>query len=116
MAAALDQERSAPALLDAMAAFVRFAADHPVLVRLLHDEPDLVGVVVGATLPAIVGHATRILAPLLSRAMDAGAVRRGDPDLLAEWVCRAGLTLVAVPSPHDAADLFREMLLPVVAP
>lgn len=116
MAAALEHERSAGALLDAMAAFVRFAAGHPVVERLLRDEPDMVGMVVGATLPAIVRHATRILAPLLARAMDAGMVRRSDPQVLAEWVCRAGLTLIAAPSGSDPGELFREMLLPVVEP
>ena len=112
MTCALDAEQSAEALVGAMAAFVRFAAAHPVVSRMLRDEPDLVGMVVGTTLPAVVSHATRILAPLFARAMDAGAVRRGDPVLVAELVCRAGLTLIAVPSERDPAALFHEMLTP----
>ncbi|MDA8281062.1 MAG: TetR/AcrR family transcriptional regulator [Actinomycetota bacterium] len=116
MASAVDAEQSAEALVDAMAAFVRFAAAHPVVSRMLRDEPDLVGRVVGVTLPAVVSHATRILAPLFARAMEAGAVRQGDPVLVAEWVCRTSLTLIAVPSEHDPAELLREMLAPVVVP
>ncbi len=114
MARALDAEQSADALVGAMTAFVRFVAAHPVVSRLLRDEPELVGMVVGTTVPAVVSHATRILAPLFARAMDAGTVRRGDPVLVAELVCRAGLTFIAVPSEHDPAVLFREMLAPTV--
>lgn len=96
--------------------FVRFASDHPVLGRLLRDEPDWVGAVVTRHAAELVDYAAAVVTPLVGAAMEAGMIRRGDPTRLAGWLGRVVAILLIAPPRGDIGELLEEMLLPVLEP
>src|SRR3546814_19238777 len=55
-------------------------------------------------------------APFLAAAMDAGAIRRQDPELLAHWLLRISLAPVVSPPPGDLRSALDPLLLPLTTP
>lgn len=104
------------AVVELTAEFVRFATDHPVLSRLLHDEPDFVGETITRHSAALVDYAAALVTPLVAAAMDAGMVRRRDPATLAEWLGRIVAILIIAPPRAELEPLLEEMLLPILEP
>ena len=104
------------AMVTLTADFIRFAGEHPVLGRLLRDEPGFVGDVVTHSAGAVVDGAAAIVAPLVSSAMDNGMIRRRDPALLAAWLGRVVAICILAPPPGDLEAVLTEMLLPILEP
>lgn len=98
------------------ARFIRFAGEHPVMARLLHEEPSFVGAVMTRSAGAAVDYAAGVVAPLVAQAMDGGVLRRGDPALLAQWMGRVVAICLIAPPSGDLDEVLREMLLPVLRP
>ncbi|HZU80800.1 MAG TPA: TetR/AcrR family transcriptional regulator [Acidimicrobiales bacterium] len=98
------------------ARFVRFASTHPVLARLLHDEPAFVGAVMTRSAAATVDYAAGVVTPLMARAIEAGMLRQADPARLAQWMGRIVAICIIAPPPGDLDEWLREMLLPVLRP
>ncbi|HMK99198.1 MAG TPA: TetR/AcrR family transcriptional regulator [Acidimicrobiales bacterium] len=96
--------------------FVRFATAHPVIARLLHDEPEFVGRVVSGNFAELVDQAARAVTPLVSAAVEGGLLARRDPRRLAQWLGRVVAICILAPPPGDIEELLDEMLLPVLAP
>lgn len=97
------------------AEFVRFASTHPVMARLLHDEPDFVARVVTNHFSALIDAAAAVVTPLVSAAMDAGTIGRRDPARLAQWMGRVVAICILAPPGHDLDELLGEMLLPLLS-
>lgn len=79
-------------------AALRYLRTHPVLRRVLAEEP-------ASILPALTVHGAPLLSaavefatPHAERAMKAGQLPKGDPAVVAEWTARALLSLVLTPS------------------
>lgn len=105
-----------PEAVVALAAeFVRFTSTHPVMARLLHDEPEFVGRVVTHHFSALVDTAAAVVTPLVSAAMDAGTIRRRDPARLAQWMGRVVAICILAPPGEDLDGLLQEMLLPLLS-
>lgn len=104
------------AVVELTAEFVRFAAGHPVLSRLLHEEPDFVGQAVTRHSAELVDYAAAVVTPLVAAAMEAGMIRRRDPATLAEWLGRIVAILIIAPPRGDLEPLLEEMLLPILEP
>ncbi|HMK63562.1 MAG TPA: TetR/AcrR family transcriptional regulator [Acidimicrobiales bacterium] len=103
------------AFIEAIAGAVRFARSDPVCRRVLEDEPDLLGSLVAHDLRP---HATQVanaLTPIVAAAMEAGAIRSGDPRLSAQWMVRVVAALVALPPEGDLEDMLHYALEPVLS-
>jgi AcrR family transcriptional regulator len=104
------------ALVELLATIVTFARDHPVLVKVLADEADLIGPFLVSDLPELVGRVAAAITPLLEVAMTAGVLARRDPAVVAEWVVRLGVSLILAPPPGDLSQFIAELLVPALAP
>jgi len=102
------------AVVDLAAQFVRFASTHPVMARLLHDEPDFVGRVVSFHFAELVDYAAAVVTPVVATAMETGMISRRDPARLAQWMGRVVAICILAPPEDELEDLFREMLLPLL--
>jgi AcrR family transcriptional regulator len=102
------------AFLEAIAGAVRFARSHPVSLRVLNDEPDIVGSLVTRDLSPYAAQVAEALAPTVAQAMKDGAIRKGDPQLAAQWLVRVVAALVVLPPEGDLEALLEYGLRPVL--
>jgi AcrR family transcriptional regulator len=109
--------RSGPeAVVDVMAAIIEFAWAHPVLTKVRDDEPELIGPFVVTDLPDLLARVTAGAAPMLGVAMDAGIVARRDPEVVAEWLARIALSVIAAPPPGPLRPFLAEIVEPALRP
>jgi len=101
-------------LVDAIAGAVRFARSHPVSLRLLNDEPEILGSIVAHDLAPLAAQVADALAPVLRHAMDGGVIRRADPHLAAQWLVRVVAVLVVLPPEGDLEEMLDFALGPVL--
>ena len=104
------------AVIRLTAQFVRVACEHPVLARMVRDEPRFMGDMVTRSAAAFVDSAAAVVTPLMASAMDRGMIRRRDPRRLAQWLGRVVAVLIVAPPPDDLDELLEEMLLPLLDP
>ena len=103
-------------VIDLVAAVVRRARGHPVLAKVLADEPDLVGTYVTRDSAALIELVTGMLRPLLEAAVASGAIARRDPVVLAEWLVRNTVSLILTPPTVELEHYLAEILLPALTP
>ena len=104
------------AVVDLLATVIEFGRAHPVLAKVLADEPELIGPFIVSELPFMIDLVAAAGEPLLAAAMDAGALARRDPALLAQMLVRMCMPLLLAPPPGDVRDALAEVLLPVLRP
>jgi len=92
------------------------ARAHPVLTKVLEDEPQLIGPVLVADLGTVAGRVADVVAPLLEALMDAGQLARRDARVVAEWLVRLTVTLILAPPPGDLRAFLAELIVPALAP
>jgi AcrR family transcriptional regulator len=96
------------------AEFVRYTTGHPVMARLLHDEPEFVGRVMTTHFGSLVDYAAAVVTPLAAAAMERGMIVARDPALLAQWMGRVVAVCILAPPATDLDALLDEMLLPIL--
>ena len=101
------------ALIDGV---VVFAREHPVLAKVLRDEPELIGPFLVADHDELVGRVAAAVAPLLAAAMDAGWLARRDAPVVADWLVRLTISLVLAPPSGSLPAFLGELLLPALTP
>ncbi|MHB1855248.1 MAG: TetR/AcrR family transcriptional regulator [Acidimicrobiales bacterium] len=104
------------ALVDLVAALVTHARQHPVLAKVLSDEPELIGPFLVSDLSEVLHRVSTTLAPILQVGMDCGGLAPRDPMVMAEYLARVGLTLILAPPPGVLRDFLAELLIPVLSP
>ena len=104
------------AVIDLLATAVEFAAEHPVLGKVLADEPELIGPFIVSDLPLFVDLVAAAAAPILRAAMEAGELARRDPDRLAQMLVRVCMPLVLAPTAEEPSVVLAELLRPALAP
>lgn len=104
------------AIVDLLAITVEFARVHPVLRKVLADEPELIGPFIVADLPMMIDLMAAAATPLLAAAMDAGELAPRDPERLAQMLVRICMPLLLAPPPGDVKTVLAELLLPVLTP
>jgi len=111
-----EQGLDAEALVQVIVRSVRMTLAEPVVQRLLHDEPDILGdLLTSGAIAGLVGQIARLLTPVLQTAMDAGLIRASDPAMTADWIVRIVLVLTTVPAPDDELEAtVRFVLLPLL--
>jgi AcrR family transcriptional regulator len=112
----LPAEPGPHAAVDLVAATIEYAHAHPVVAKVLADEPELIGPFLVADLRDILGRIAAGVTPLLRAAMDAGWLAHRDPAAIAEWIVRLGVTLIVAPPPGDLRDFLAEVLVPALTP
>lgn len=103
-------------IVDLVAGIVSFARSHPVLEKVLRDEPELIGPFLVTDLDELIGRVVGAVAPLLAAAMGAGWLARRDPEVVADWLVRLAISLVLAPPARPLADHLGELLIPALSP
>ncbi|SHK63232.1 transcriptional regulator, TetR family [Pseudonocardia thermophila] len=103
-------------VVDLMAEVVRRAREHPVLAKVLADEPELIGTYVTRDGAALIELVTGVLRPLLEAAAAAGTIAQRDPGVLAQWLVRTTVSLILTPPPVELEVFLAELLLPALEP
>jgi len=101
-------------VVEIVAFSIEHARAHPVLAKVLADEPDVVAGFVSAGLGELFTRVTDTLAPVVSVAMSGGLIAPRDPVLVTDWVTRFALTLLVVPPPIPLRDYLRAVFEPVL--
>ncbi len=96
--------------------FVESGRNHPVIAKVLADEPDTVSTRILRVLPTLLEGSVEALAPLLALGMTTGGLASRNPELLAEWIIRNIVTLILVPPRRELKPFLAEMLLPALTP
>jgi hypothetical protein len=96
------------------AEFVRYTTQHPVMARLLRDEPEFVGRVMTTQFGTLVDYAARVVTPLVALAMERKMISSRDPARLAQWMGRVVAVCILAPPSTGLDELLEEMLLPVL--
>lgn len=99
-----------------LAAVIRFAWQHPVLAKVLTDEPELVVPFVTADFPELAARVSAIAAPLLEQAMTARLIQARDPVQLAEFLVRITISLVLAPHAKGLETFLDLAVLPALTP
>ena len=95
---------------------IEHARSHPVLTKVLEDEPHLLGPVLVSDLGTVAGRVADVVVPLLDALMDAGHLARRDARVVAEWLVRLTVTLILAPPPGDLRAFLSELLVPALTP
>src|SRR3546814_9795502 len=88
-------------IIRVMVAAIEAATEHPMSRKVLQDEGQWMGRMVTRRLDDLIDQGVELSAPFLAAAMDAGAIRRQNPELLAHWLLRISLATVVSPPPGD---------------
>jgi AcrR family transcriptional regulator len=102
-------------VIEIIADAVRFAIEHPVLAKVLRDEPELVGAFVATDLSSLLDRLRLLASPLLARLGSIGIAPSIGLADLADWVTRVLVTMVLAPPPTDIGMSLRAVLSPLLA-
>lgn len=103
-------------VVEVLAAAIEHSAAHPVLARVLTDEPELIASFLPAGLPQLLDRITATVAPVIAAGMKAGLLAAGDPAVTTEWLARIGLSVLVTPPPGDLRAFLRQGIVPMLAP
>jgi AcrR family transcriptional regulator len=95
---------------------IEHARSHPVLMKVLRDEPQLLGPVLVSDLGIVSSRAAAMVAPLFEAMMDSGQLARRDARVVAEWLVRQTVTLILAPPRGDLRTFLSEFLVPALSP
>jgi AcrR family transcriptional regulator len=108
---------SGPELVVELAAIgVEDTTAHPVLAKILADEPRLVGNILEEHIGQVRDQVVPVVASLCRAGMDAGLLARMEPVVLASWIVRIVVTLVVLEPEVELRSYLRELLLPALSP
>ena len=102
-------------VIEVAAAATERARAHPVLEKVLADEPDVVGELLPRMIEPLIERGVAALAPGLALAAGVGMVHCPDPDAVASWVVRYVLTTLVAP-PTDVRRELDAVLRPLLSP
>jgi AcrR family transcriptional regulator len=103
-------------VVELLAAAVEYCLEHPVLTKVVADEPELIAGFLLDGVPSIIERVSAMLDSTVSAAMDAGLLAPRDPTAITQWGARIGLSLLVAPPPGDLRSFLDEVLRPVLKP
>ncbi len=103
-------------IVDVMATVIAFGRNHPVLAKVVADEPELIGPFLVTDAPPMLDAIAALLAPILQAAMDAGELAQRDPLAVAQMLVRLCLSCLLAPPPGDVAGALSQLLVPALTP
>ncbi len=93
---------------------VRFAWDHPVMDKVLRDEPELLGPFMTRELSSVVARVSQVVQPILADAMVEGIVAFRDPAVVTEHLVRTVISLVLAPPAGELRDVLQLTVGPLL--
>lgn len=102
--------------VELLAAAVEYCWEHPVLTKVTTDEPELLAGFVIDGVPAVVERIAEHLTPMFALAGETGLLAVADPEAIAQWVARIGLSLLVAPPPGELRPFLDAVLRPALAP
>lgn len=114
--AALARAAGPEVVLTMLEEVIGFVRDHPVVQKVIADEPELIGPYLLTDVPVVTDQVVGLVAPLLAQAMDAGLVRHQDPMVLAGWLARIAIAMLLDPVDEPLRPMLEQLLLPVLEP
>jgi AcrR family transcriptional regulator len=106
-----------PELVVELAAIgVEDARRHPVLAKILSDEPQLVGNILERHIGKVRDRVVPVVAALCRADMEVGLLRAMDPVVLASWIVRIVVTLVVLEPEVELRSYLAEVLVPALTP
>jgi len=99
----------------AIGAAVTFASEHPVIRKLIRDEPEVIGPAIIGAHRLLVESLRPVIEPLLHSAMAAGSLASRDPGMITDWLVRIGTSLVLHPTDHPIVPFVEELVLPLLS-
>lgn len=109
-----DGEEADPDLVvGILSGLITSARSHPVLQKVLRDEPAVIGPLLATELPEIIDRAGAVLSPLLDLLAAAGRIAQRDPRIVSGWLVRIGISLLLAPV-EDQEGFLGEVLRPVL--
>src|SRR5207244_12553007 len=97
-----------------LAEVVDYVRQHPVLVKVLADEPEIIGPFLVTDLPEATAQIAEMVQPVLEVAMDAGLIARQDAAVLAGWLVRLAVALIIDPPRQPLRPFLEQLLLPAL--
>jgi AcrR family transcriptional regulator len=94
---------------------VRFAIEHPVLSKVLRDEPELVGVFIVTELDSLLDRLRLLATPVLARLDALGIAPAVDLTDLADWVTRVLVTMVLAPPSAEVGAHLESVMGPLLS-
>lgn len=104
----------ADGVVSVIASAVEFATSHPVLSKVVRDEPELVGAFVITELPTLIDRLLVLAEPVVRRLADLDRASRFDIPVLGEWVARVVITMVVAPPAEPPEEFLGKVMLPVL--
>ena len=90
--------------VDGLVFSVTYAREHPVLQRVIADEPNLVLPLLTTRADPLLKETIGVVAPYLAEAIERGEIRQVDPEVIAEWLARMVLSMVITPGVTTRLD------------
>jgi AcrR family transcriptional regulator len=112
----LDGVQGPRTLTHLLAGVVQFCREHPIVAKVLDDEPELIGAFLEQQLPSVIERVCLASEPLLAVAMDVGLIRRCHPSALAELLVRVLVTCIIAPPVSDVGAFLEQTLVPLLEP
>jgi AcrR family transcriptional regulator len=103
-------------IVDVMATVIAFGRNHPVLAKVVADEPELIGPFLVTDAPPMLDAIAALIAPILQAAMDARELAPRDPLAVAQMLVRLCLSCLLAPPPGDVAATLSQLLVPALTP
>ena len=109
-------DNGARAISRVLAATVSFVSSHPVVRKLIHDEPALIAAAAISAHVTLVSTLRPAIVPALEAGMAAGALARRNTDFVTDWLVRIGTSLVLNPPPEPVLAFVDSLILPLLEP
>lgn len=103
-------------VVELLAAAVEYCLDHPVLTKVIGDEPELVASFLADGVPSIIERLSELLVPTVEVAMRSGLLAQRDAAAITQWIARIGLSLLVAPPPGDLRGFLDAVLRPALEP
>ena len=104
------------AVVDLLTTVVTWAGEHPVLAKVLEDEPELIGPFLVHELADLIERVTSVVEPLLASGAAAGLLADGSARERAEWLVRAGISVLLAPPDGDLRAFLGTLVVPLFRP
>jgi AcrR family transcriptional regulator len=104
------------ALIELLAGMATVARDHPVMRKIITDEPQVLAPYLVRHLPEVLADTAAMGAPLLAGVIERGSIAAHDPGWLADWIARVLLTAVIAPPEGPLEAFFDAGLRPLLEP
>jgi AcrR family transcriptional regulator len=109
---ALPLSDTAETIAASLVATVAFVSDHPVVKKLVEDEPELITAFAFSAHDALITMLKPAIEPLLKSAIAAGAISPHEPEAVVEWLVRIGTSVVLHPPRRPLEAFVKSLVVP----